>query len=570
MNKVKITIYFVTVLHLSTIAQVPSPVPNWPYSSVTRGAQYATIRFALDTGEQLHVFHNTLLGEFDKFLLDRSFFPGWPFSLDTLLFPRTPILADIDHDVNYEIVTTANRVYNNQYYYGLIYIFEEDGSIMSGWPVRVQWPTLNVADLDSDNEYEIISYSNNDDSIYCFDHNGNLKPGWPIPFHLPGVEFGYKPRNGAIGDLNLDGMNEFILSGVWDIFAFQYDGTMLPGFHINLQDTTYLFYNAWQPPALADLDGDGYLEIITSGDNWSLSHPQDFTSFVAVYDHQGNVENGWPVEIHNQSVLNAVTPSDIDDDAILEIGIKTNQLTFVHFEGDTLPGWPSQNIPSNDDLIVVDLNGDRYCEIFCDNNVAYPDTEGYYGWLYGLDHLGQFLPDYPIRTRGSYLGLPPSFALGRASHRLYMGLADIAPYSSQEYTVNLELFIFPDSTGPTTEWPMKAHDNLMTRNYNFVDRVTSTDDEGKEILPRNYILRQNYPNPFNFSTIIEFTLPKEEHVILTVYDILGRKIEDLVNGEVSAGPHAQRVTFPNLSSGVYYYLLQTPTTQISRKMVLLK
>jgi hypothetical protein len=117
---------------------------------------------------------------------------------------------------------------------------------------------------------------------------------------------------------------------------------------------------------------------------------------------------------------------------------------------------------------------------------------------------------------------------------------------------------------------MNSHDNLSTRNYNFVDRVTSINDEGQEILPRNIILKQNYPNPFNFSTIIEFVLPREEHVTLSLYDILGRKIKDLVNGEVSAGAHAQRVALSNLSSGVYYYVLQTPTTRVSRKMVLLK
>jgi hypothetical protein len=403
------------------------------------------------------------------------------------------------------------------------------------------------------------------DSIFCFDRAGNPKPGWPIAFHLHGVESWGAPRSGSIGDLDLDGSNEFILGWVWDIYAFRYDGTMMPGFPIRLQDTTYNFYNGWEPPALADIDGDGYLEILTAGDNWSLDHPNDFTGFVAVYDHQGNMESGWPMIIPNQIIWSAVTPGDIDGDGTLEIGFKTDRMYFVHFNGEILPGWPSPSVFSNSDLIIVDLDGDGDCEIFTDYNVVHYDDLGPYSWLFALDHLGQFLPLYPIRVRGSYLGSPPSFALNETNDRLYMALADGA--SEFRY---IELFQFPDSTGPPDQWPMNSHDNLSTRNYNFVDRVTSVQDEVREILPKSPILKQNYPNPFNFSTIIEFTLPKEEHVILTVYDILGRKIEDLVNGEVSAGPHAQRVTFPNLSSGVYYYLLQTPTTQISRKMVLLK
>ena len=549
-------------LHLTAMAQIPEQVPNWPFTLPTNGLlnHRATIRFGSDFGEQ-HLYWNTVSGEVDKFNMDGAFFPGWPVIIDTLYFRDNPAVVDIDHDGIDEVVTGGYRVHNA---YDLIYAIDDDGSIMPGWPVRLRYPSLNVADLDNDNEYEIICYSEVD-SIFCFDHAGNPKPGWPIPFHLPGVESWGGPGRGAIGDLDLDGTNEFILGWIWNIYAFRHDGSMMPGFPIHLEDTTYVFYNGVEPPALADIDGDGYLEILTAGDNWSVDNPENFTGFVAVYDHQGNMESGWPMIFPNQIIWSAVTPADIDGDNTLEIGFKTNAMYFVHSNGELLPGWPSQNVASNNDLIIVDLDGDRDCEIFTDYNILHHDDQGPYGLLFALDHLGQFLPDYPIRTRGSYLQLPPTFALNETNHRLYMGLAD----HTSEYHY-LELFQFPDSTGPPDQWPMNSHDNLSTRNYNFVDRVTSINDEGQEILPRNIILKQNYPNPFNFSTIIEFVLPREEHVTLSLYDILGRKIKDLVNGEVSAGAHAQRVALSNLSSGVYYYVLQTPTTRVSRKMVLLK
>ena len=212
----------------------------------------------------------------------------------------------------------------------------------------------------------------------------------------------------------------------------------------------------------------------------------------------------------------------------------------------------------------MDLGGDRDCEIFTDYNNLHHDDSGYYGLLFGLNHLGQLLPDYPIRTRGSYLGLPPSFALNEANQRLYMGLADHTPESHY-----LELFQFPDSTGPTTEWPMKGRDNLMTRNYNFVDQVTSIDDEGREILPKTYILKQNYPNPFNFSTIIEFVLPRKEHVTLSLYDILGRKVVDMYDQVLTAGTHRHRLSM-DVPSGIYLYTLKTGTTRITRKMMVMK
>jgi hypothetical protein len=116
---------------------------------------------------------------------------------------------------------------------------------------------------------------------------------------------------------------------------------------------------------------------------------------------------------------------------------------------------------------------------------------------------------------------------------------------------------------------MLSHDNLMTRNYNFVDRVTSAYDGGAEILPKNPILKQNYPNPFNLSTVIEFTLPKKGQVNLSVYDILGRKVVDIYDRVLEAGTHKHRLAM-DAPSGVYLYRLKTENTQITRKMALVK
>jgi hypothetical protein len=136
-------------------------------------------------------------------------------------------------------------------------------------------------------------------------------------------------------------------------------------------------------------------------------------------------------------------------------------------------------------------------------------------------------------------------------------------------SIILMLYRFPDSAGALDEWPMLGHDNLMTRNYNFVDRVTSVEDEDHEILPKSPILKQNYPNPFNLSTIIEFTLPKNEHVKLSVYDILGRKVVDIYDQVLEAGTHKHRLSM-DVPSGIYLYRLRAGNTAITRKMALVK
>jgi parallel beta-helix repeat protein len=89
-------------------------------------------------------------------------------------------------------------------------------------------------------------------------------------------------------------------------------------------------------------------------------------------------------------------------------------------------------------------------------------------------------------------------------------------------------------------------------------------------LPRHYILYQNYPNPFNASTTIEFTLPKESHVELSVYNILGQKVATLFEGQKTAGKHSVTWDAGVAPSGVYFARLKSRGNCKTMKMLLLK
>ncbi len=94
-------------------------------------------------------------------------------------------------------------------------------------------------------------------------------------------------------------------------------------------------------------------------------------------------------------------------------------------------------------------------------------------------------------------------------------------------------------------------------------------------LPQQITLHQNYPNPFNPSTKVEFEVPGQEWVKLTIYDQTGKEVTTLLNRRMSAGAHTvswdgrdnrgQRV-----GSGVYFYQLRTTDYQQTRKMILLR
>lgn len=88
--------------------------------------------------------------------------------------------------------------------------------------------------------------------------------------------------------------------------------------------------------------------------------------------------------------------------------------------------------------------------------------------------------------------------------------------------------------------------------------------------PNKFILYNNYPNPFNPATLIKYSIPESGTVKLTVYNALGEAVKTLVNNYVEAGTYTINFNASDLSSGIYYYRLQTNTFIEAKKMLLLK
>jgi flagellar hook assembly protein FlgD len=89
-------------------------------------------------------------------------------------------------------------------------------------------------------------------------------------------------------------------------------------------------------------------------------------------------------------------------------------------------------------------------------------------------------------------------------------------------------------------------------------------------LVTTYSLSQNYPNPFNPTTVIDYTIPKESHVMLKIYDVLGQEVETLVNEEQNVGRYQVQFDGSRLASGVYFYRLVAGNHVVTKKMLLLK
>ena len=146
---------------------------------------------------------------------------------------------------------------------------------------------------------------------------------------------------------------------------------------------------------------------------------------------------------------------------------------------------------------------------------------------------------------------------------------------------NWEKIGFVEGNGTTT----------LIHHYLFIDRVLSadkycyrlkqTDFDGKfeysdmvevEVgTPSDFFLSQNYPNPFNPETKIDYRIPEETLINITLYDITGRKIKELVNEKKQPGYYTLKLKGGALSSGIYFYRLSTSNGYIIvKKLTILK
>jgi hypothetical protein len=114
-----------------------------------------------------------------------------------------------------------------------------------------------------------------------------------------------------------------------------------------------------------------------------------------------------------------------------------------------------------------------------------------------------------------------------------------------------------------------ATQNLRPNTTFYFTPVMGTNSQNSSI-PIKFDMKQNYPNPFNPVTKINYEIPKASIVTLRVYDILGREVASLVNGNMEAGYYAYDFDASSLSSGVYIYKITAGTFEKTMRMMVIK
>jgi hypothetical protein len=276
---------------------------------------------------------------------------GWPFALGENF--GSPVLCDLNGDDIKEVIT-GNR--------SRLYVLDAAGNVLPGWPRTVGSVdnSVAVADVDEDGEPEIfVGAANSPPRLYGFNPDGTNVPGFPV--NLPNTTW-MNISAPAIADVDGDGHLDVGAQSERGVAFFDRFGAPLPGWPYLWQQQQNI---VWSAPAVADLDGDGDQEVVVGNNvlyNWSIH----------VIRHDGTAMPGWPIATNN--IFASPSVGDLDGDGDLEIVVQEGDPTWyggrmhvLHHDGTYLPGWPrliaDEWESSRSNPMIVDADDDGQPEI---------------------------------------------------------------------------------------------------------------------------------------------------------------------------------------------------------------
>ena len=270
------------------------------------------------------------------------------------------------------------------------------GAPLPGWPrppANYMSSPPTTADVDGDGIDEIFT-EEEDWRLHAYRADATPATGWPTTVFLGGQERSMS----AIADLDGDGRLDVVSTSGWStpgvyLFAYRHDGTSRPGFPVLFDGNVHTF------PVVGDVDGDGVPEIIVTARGGRVL----IFSNTGVLKRSVQLQGTW-------FYATAPALADLDGDGVPEIIIQTNtHLNVVKGDGSALAGWP-RALPTNTSLgngspVVGDVDGDGRPDIV---TVVSDNTGSGYLLVYRRD--GTLLPGFPRHILGLGSGAVPAIA----------------------------------------------------------------------------------------------------------------------------------------------------------------
>lgn len=552
-----------------------------------------------------------LLNGFPK-LVDHSRQPGQKAGV--------PICADLYSNGNKEIIAVAIDVMNITNFQSALHVIKNDGSELQGFPkLYVQYVfDIAVGDIDGDGYLDIVVREQ--DSIDVINRFGNHINGFPI-YYPTLFPIGWEPNGSfvSIYDIEGDGNLDIITGQYGQLAVFDKTGVIKNGWPRNIVGRIH------DNPAIGDIDNDGKAEIITTEYKELLSPPHFDSSSINIFKSDGNnYSNNWPIYFDSSVYVslnsspslyigknnldttfitniqfNSVNPtnsvsrfikydvkgniiqeyyypryyaggtfvlSDMNRDNKIDIigGYLGPDLTIYDNNFDMLPGWPE--IGENRDWVTTTTGKLTFGSYLNVLTPAWYAINGI-GYLFAYDYLGNPLVWSGLKTKGIVSGICESNLFNDSTVDI------ITTNILSENTFYLNAWQIPGIkfSYDNFPWSMYCHDRYKTNQNGFIppDEPLGIKSISSKP-PKQYQLLQNYPNPFNPITKINYSLPKAGIVKLKIHDILGKKIQTLVNEYKQAGNYSILFDGSKYSSGVYYYKIEIDNFSDAKKMILIK
>ena len=492
-------------------------------------------------------------------------------TVETSTYWKDPTFCDLDGDNDPDLIygTSNGNLFfyenngpgsNPQFQYNPAYfkVIKASGS-----------STVSFADFDNDGDFDLLSGSTFGSLLYVKNNGTSASPSLDTASVIfSGINPGFRCSPVFIdidNDLDFDIVSGFS-GGTLKLYinnngSFIENTTMLSNISVNYQSI----------PAFADIDGDGDPDLLVG------SEDAGNTKF---YLNNGNntfTQN--TIFFTGVSFPGYCRPAfaDIDNDGDYDlfIGRSSGEVTYYENTGDRFnPVWTLNNQLTSSVKVnqfahpgFADLDGDGRIDLIVGE---YNGNFTFYKNLFAV---------VPVELTGF------SASVSQSDVNLLWTTATETNNKGFEVEKKSdrgqwEKIGFVGGFGTTTE----------TKSYSFIDnnvksgkyyyRLKQIDFDGtytysntiefEVATPLKFALEQNYPNPFNPSTTIKYSIPEDGNVILRVYNSLGQRVAELINGFVKAGNYQVTFNASELASGIYFYKIEECSKTLVKKMIVLK